>query len=203
MKGKVIALSVFIALGLIFISGIWVSDSPDAIEAVVVSTDVSSVATNIEVVNYQTYNIDYMNDDVKAILVKQLGTSGKTAFYLPKTGYINVSRGTKYGVAFAIKNVDPKIPEGNEFAYNFDIDPSSVGDCRVSASEAQLWIERGWKSSGIIGGQWREDWNEWYDAMTIYFSFPEDIEACSIRYDFVILKDGVLYDSRSLDFNLV
>ncbi len=154
-------------------------------------------------VNYQKYNIDYMNNNIKAILVKQLGASGKTAFYLPSTGYINVSKGTKFGVAFAIKNVNPKIPEGNEFAYNFDADPASVGDCGVSVTEAQSWIERGWKSQGMIAGQWREDYNEWHDAMTIYFAFPSDIEPCNIKYNFVITKDGAAYDSRVLEFNLI
>ncbi len=119
------------------------------------------------------------------------------------TEYVNVSRGTKYGVAFAIQNVNPKVPEGNYFEYNFDVDASSVGDCGVSVEEAQSWIERGWSSYGMISGQWREDWNEWYDAMTIYFAFPDDIEACSVAYDFVISRDGVAYDSRSLLFNLI
>ena len=78
-----------------------------------------------------------------------------------------------------------------------------MGDCGVSVEEAQSWIERGWSSYGMISGQWREDWNEWYDAMTIYFAFPDDIEACSVAYDFVISRDGVAYDSRSLLFNLI
>jgi len=55
----------------------------------------------------------------------------------------------------------------------------------------------------MIGGQWREDWNEWHDAMTIYFAFPDNIEPCSVKYNFVITKDGVDYDSRTLEFNLV
>jgi len=154
-------------------------------------------------INFQKHNIDYMNDNIKAILVKQLGESGRTAFYFPATGYVNVSRGTKYGVAFAIQNVNPKVPEGNFFAYDFEADASSVEKCGVSSEEAQSWIERGWSSSGMISGQWREDWNEWHDAMTIYFAFPSDVEACSMTYDFVITKDGVDYDSRSLLFNLV
>jgi len=154
-------------------------------------------------VNYQTYNIDYMNDDVKGILVRQAGSAGKTAFYLPSTGYVNVSRGTKYGVAFLIQNVNPKVPEGNEFVYNFDADPSSVEDCGVSVNVAQSWIERGWTSSGMIAGQWREDWNEWHDAMTIYFAFPSDIEPCNVKYNFVITRDKVAYDSRTLEFNLI
>lgn len=155
------------------------------------------------IINWGQYNIDYMNDGVKAILVRKLGTNGRTAFYLPATGYINVSRGTKYGVAFAIQNVNPNVPDGNEFAYNFDADPSSVGDCGVSVDEAQSWIERGWASSGMISGQWREDYNEWYDAMTVYFAFPADIEPCSVAYNFVITKDGAGYDSKTILFNLV
>jgi hypothetical protein len=154
-------------------------------------------------INYQTYNIDYMNDNIKSILVRQAGESGKTAFYLPPTGYINVSRGTKYGVAFLIQNVNPKVPEGNEFVYNFDADASSVGDCGVSVEEAQGWIERGWTSSGMIAGQWREDWNEWFDAMTIYFAFPSGVEPCNVKYNFVIKRDGAPYDSRTLEFNLI
>ena len=154
-------------------------------------------------VNFGAYNIDYMNDNVKAILIRKLGASGKTAFYLPAVGYMNVSRGTKYGVAFVIQNVNPKVPEGNEFAYNFDVDPTSVDNCGVSVDVAQSWIERGWASSGMISGQWREDWNEWYDAMTVYFAFPDDIDACNIRYDFVITRDGIAYDSKVLEFNLI
>lgn len=153
--------------------------------------------------NFQKYNIDYMNDNIKAILVKKLGTNGKTAFYLPPTGYMNVSRGSKFGVAFAIQNVNPKVPEGNRFAYDFKVDPLSIDDCGVSVNEAQSWIERGWTSSGMIGGQWREDWNDWYDAMTIYFAFPSGIEPCNVKYSFVITKDGVAYDSKTIEFNIV
>lgn len=154
-------------------------------------------------INYQKYNIDYMNDGIKAILVRQLGANGKTAFYLPSTGYINVSKGTKYGVAFAIQNVNPKVPEGNRFAYNFDADASVMSGCGVSVDEAQSWIERGWTSSGMISGQWREDYHDWYDAMTIYFAFPSDVQSgCNVKYNFVITKDGKAYDSRQLEFNI-
>ena len=159
-----------------------------------------SVPAGSQAVNFQSYNVDYMNDAIKNILVGQMGASGKTSFYLPSTGYVNVSRGTKYGVAFVIQNVNPKIPEGNRFVYNFD---ASSEDCGVGLDVAQSWIERGWSSNGIIGGQWREDWNEWFDAMTIYFSFPADAPTCSVSYDFVITRDGALYDSRTLVFNLV
>ncbi len=166
--------------------------------------DSTPVVPKAEVVtNYQKYNIDYMRDDIKAILVKKLGASGRTAFYLPATEYMNVSRGTKYGVAFAIQNVNPEVPKGNEFAYNFDVDPAVAGSCGVSISEAQSWIERGWASSGMISGQWREDWNEWHDAMTIYFAFPSDVEPCNIKYNFVISRDGAAYDSKILEFNLI
>jgi len=151
-------------------------------------------------INFESYNIDYMNDDVKAILLGQLGESGKTAFYLPSTGYVNVSRGTKYGVAFVIQNVNPKVPEGSRFAYNFD---ASSEDCGVGLDVAQSWIESGWASQGMIAGQWREDWNEWHDAMTVRFAFPDDVGDCSVAYDFVITKDGSLYDSRVLVFNLI
>lgn len=153
-------------------------------------------------VNFQNYNIDYMNDNIKGILVGRMGNA-KTDFYLPPTGYVNVSRGTKYGVAFVIQNVNPKVPEGNSFVYNFKVNPSSVVNCGVKVSEAQGWIERGWSSSGMISGQWREDWHEWYDAMTIYFAFPEDVKPCNIKYDFVITRDGADYDSRVLEFNLI
>ena len=154
-------------------------------------------------VNFQTYNIDYMNDNVKAILVRQAGANGKTAFYLPSTGYINVSKGTKFGVAHLIKNVNPKVPEGSEFSFNFNADASVMSGCGVSVGEAQSWIERGQSSTGMISGQWREDWNEWHDAMTVYFVFPGDVQSpCNVKYNYKITKDGQAYDSRQLEFNV-
>lgn len=153
-------------------------------------------------VDFSKYNIDYMNDRVKGILVGRMGNA-RTDFYLPPTGYVNVTRGSKYGVAFVIQNVNPNVPEGNEFSFNVAVDPASVANCGVSVKEAQGWIERGWASTGMISGQWREDWNEWYDAMTIYFAFPSGVKACNIKYDFVITRDGVAYDSRVLEFNLI
>ncbi len=153
-------------------------------------------------VNYATYNIDYMNDNVKGILTRRMGNA-KTDFYLPSTGYVNVSRGAKYGVAYVIQNVNPKVPEGNEFSFNFAPNVESLGDCGIDVKTAQSWIERGWASTGMIAGQWREDYNEWYDAMTIYFAFPGDVEPCNVKYDFVITRDGAAYDSRTLEFNLI
>ena len=161
------------------------------------------VAPNSAAVNFQTYNIDYMNDNVKAILVRQAGANGKTAFYLPSTGYINVSKGTNFGVAHLIKNVNPKVPEGSNFEFNFNADASVTSGCGVSVVEAQSWIERGQSSSGMISGQWREDWNEWHDAMTIYFAFPSDVQSpCNVKYNYKITKDGQVYDSRQLEFNV-
>jgi len=217
-KKSIINLSIGIAivvLVLFFATNFTGNNSKDNIEAVQNSISApastpaptpastpATIKTNVAI-DYQKYNIDYMNDNIKNILVRQAGANGKTAFYLPSTGYINVSRGTKYGVAFLIQNVNPKVPEGNEFAYNFDVDSSSAGDCEVSVDVAQSWIERGWTSSGMIAGQWREDWNEWHDAMTIYFAFPSNVEPCSVKYNFVITRDGAPYDSRQLEFNLI
>jgi hypothetical protein len=199
----VIVLAVFSALSFKVTSSEDGNEDVQGFASVPVSVPPTPVPKTDVVINYQKYNIDYMNDNIKKILVRQAGAAGKTVFYLPPTGYINVSRGTKYGIAFLIQNVNPKVPEGNEFVYNFDVDPSSVGDCGVSAEVAQSWIERGWTSYGMISGQWREDWNEWHDAMTVYFSFPSDVEPCSVKYNFVITKDGAAYDSRTLEFNLV
>jgi len=44
-------------------------------------------------VNWEVYNYDFVDEHVKTILTGMLGAQGKTAFYLPQTGYINVSRG--------------------------------------------------------------------------------------------------------------
>lgn len=155
------------------------------------------------IVDYSTYNVDYIDEDVRGILVDMLGGSDRFVFYLPPTDYVNVSRGMGYGVAYGIQNVDADVSEENEFVFSFDVDSASAGDCGVSEEEAQGWIVRGWGSSGVIGGQWREDSGEWFDIMTIYFAFPDNMEACSVKYDFVITKDGVDYGSKTLVFNLV
>lgn len=200
MQKKYIVLTVGLILILAFIFVFLHDNSSGNISKEIESKHVKPVEE--KVVDFEKYNIDYMNDNVKGILTKRMGNE-KTDFYLPSTGYVNVSRGSKYGVAFVIQNINPKIPEGNEFSYNFSVDSDSVGDCGVNLEVAQSWIERGWASSGVIGGQWREDWNEWYDAMTVYFSFPKNINPCNIKYNFEITKDGLAYDSRVLEFNLV
>jgi hypothetical protein len=208
-RRKLIGVGVVVVALLLIFLGLLEEEVVEEVAPVVIPEPVSVPASvpvpvpTSTVVNFQKYNIDYMNDGIKAILVGQAGANGKTAFYLPSTGYVNVTRGTKYGVAWLINNVNPKVPEGSEFSFNFNVNSESVADCGVSVDVAQGWIERGMASTGMISGQWREDWNEWHDAMTIYFAFPDDIEACSVKYDFVITKDGGAYDSRSLLFNLV
>ena len=144
-----------------------------------------------EFANFQIYNYDYVDTNVKNILNRMLGPNGKTAFYLPPTGYINISRGTKYGVAYALNNPNPS--GENRFVFNWT---AGSEDCGVGLDVAQGWIERGWTSWGKIG-------EGWIDHMTVYFSFPADVEPCSVTYDFVVLKDGIAYDSKSILFNLV
>lgn len=143
------------------------------------------------IVNFERYNYDFVDENVKSILNSMLGPSGKTAFYLPATGYINVSRGSKYGVAFALNNPNPS--GENYFEYDWT---AGSEDCEVGLDVVQSWIEMGWMSFGKIG-------EGWIDHMTVYFSFPSDVDACSVRYDFVVTKDGVFYDSKSVLFNLI
>ena len=139
------------------------------------------------------YNYDFVDENVKGILNSMIGANGKTAFYLPPTGYINVSRGSKFGVAFALNNPNPS--GENYFEFDWTVDESVVENCGVSEEVAQGWIERGW-------GSWGKIPKGWVDCMTVYFAFPSDIEPCSVRYNFEIRKDGILYDSESVLFNV-
>lgn len=153
------------------------------------------------IVDFDKYNYDYVDENVKGILSRMIGANGKTAFYLPPTGYVNVSRGTKYGIAFALNNPNPSgagvnWEQYNSFEYDWNVDPSVVENCGVSVVEAQKWIERGWSSWGKMA-------QGWVDHMTIYFSFPLDIEPCTIQYNFVITKDDAAYDSKSVLINLI
>ncbi|MFH1237928.1 MAG: hypothetical protein ABIH79_02205 [archaeon] len=145
-------------------------------------------------VNWKVYNYDFVDEHVKTVLTGMLGAQGKTAFYLPQTGYINVSRGSKFGVAYALNNPNPS--GENYFEYHWTVDNSVVESCRVSVEVAQSWIERGWMSWGKIP-------QGWVDHMTVYFSFPADIEPCNVKYNFLITKDGAKYDSKVLEFNLI
>lgn len=142
-------------------------------------------------INWEQYNYDFVDENVKGILNRMLGASGKIAFYLPPAGYFNVSRGSEYGVAYALNNPNPSGED--RFVFNWT---AGFEDCGVGLDVAQGWIERGGRSWGKIP-------QGWIDHMTIYFSFPDDVEACSVAYDFVIWKDGVLYGSERLEFNLV
>ena len=204
MKKSVIY-SVMIGVVVILVLGFWVFDSENVedfkTEPIPVASAPTSPAPSPSVpvanqpVNFESYNYAFADDEnVKARLNRMLGSSGRTAFYLPRTGYINVSRGSSYGVVYALNN---PVPSGeNYFEYNWNVDPSVVSDCGVSVEKAQKWIERGWKSWGKIP-------KGWIDHMTVYFVFPTDIEPCTVKYNFAISKDGKPYDSKVLVFNLI
>ena len=181
-----------ITLFMLFSGAFFVSEITEKPALVVIPEPAVSVSeVEKTVVDFEKYDYDYVDEDVKEILNSMLGPSGKTAFYLPSTGYVNVSRGSKYGVAYALNNPNPS--GENYFEFNWT---AGETNCSVGLDVAQGWIERGWMSWGKIG-------EGWIDHMTVYFSFPSDVEACSVTYDFVIVKDGVLYDSKSVLFNLV
>lgn len=148
--------------------------------------------TETEVIDYDKYNIDYIGEEIAGILDEMIG-SNKTVFYLPPTGYINVSRGESYGVAYALTNIDSS--SGKSFVFDWTVNDSIVEDCGVSMEEGQGWIERGWGSWGNIPeGR--------VDPMTIYFSFPIDAPNCTVRYDFIVEKDGEFYDAKTLEFKI-
>ena len=178
----VIVVGVAVLLFYSMVDGVVVNDGVD------VSS--SSVVVNDDDVDFDKYNYDYVDEEVRGILSSMIG-GGRTAFYLPSTGYVNVGRGTKYGVAFALNNPSPS--GENMFEYEWT---AGSEDCGVGLDVVQGWIERGWMSWGKIP-------EGWVDHMTVYFSFPSGVSGCSVRYDFEVRKDGVFYDAKVLEFNLV
>jgi len=155
--------------------------------------EVASEPVLPEVIDFEKYNYDFVDEEVKGILSSMIG-GGRTAFYLPPTGYVNVSRGNKFGVAFALNNPNPS--GDNMFEFEWVVDDSVVENCGVDVDVAQAWIERGWRSWGKVP-------KGWVDHMTVYFSFPADIEPCNVKYNFEIRRDGIVYDTKVLEFNLV
>jgi len=168
-----------------------VSDGEDVVgEGVPVDGGGSSVVVGDGVVDFEKYNYDFVDEKVKGVLTSMIG-GGRTAFYLPSVGYINVSRGSKFGVAFALSN--PNSSGENYFEYEWT---AGSEDCGVGLDVAQSWIERGWMSWGKIP-------KGWVDYMTVYFSFPLDVEPCNVKYNFEIRKDGVVYGTKVVGFNIV
>lgn len=145
------------------------------------------------VINWQQYNYHFVDAKVKNILTSMIGNSGKTAFYLPPTGYINVTKGSNFGVAFAINNPNPS--GENQFRYDWKVDDSVVENCGIPKEIAQSWIALGWTSWGPIP-------EGWIDHMTVYLEFPNDAPTCNVKYNFVITKDGILYDEKQIEFNI-
>jgi len=109
-------------------------------------------------VDWGKYNYDYVDEGVKGVLSSMI-RGKRVAFYLPPTGYINVSSGSEFGVAYALNNPNPS--GENYFVFNWSVDDSVVESCGVSINEAQGWIERGWTSWGKIG-------EGWVDHMTVF-----------------------------------
>jgi len=143
--------------------------------------------------SYSDYSYRYVDEEVKSKLTKMIGQNGKTAFYLPPTGYINVSRGSSFGVAFALNNPNPS--GENYFEYEFTSDSSTLENCQVTAEEVNKWITNKRSFGKVPKG--------WVDHMTVYFEFPENIPACNARFNFKITKDGSLYDTKQIEFNLL
>lgn len=198
---KIIYFSVAILLGilLLFIAFLIQNDKPENQESTNTETEEKpSVPTPAPekppvAIDWQKYNYDFVDENVKNILTSMIG-NGKTAFYLPPTGYINVTKGTKYGVAFALNNPNPS--GENYFEFNWTVNDSVVQSCGVSKEVAQGWIEKNWKSFGKIP-------QGWVDHMTVYFAFPNDAPTCNVKYNFRITKDGVLYDTKQIEFNII
>ncbi|NPE26835.1 hypothetical protein HNV12_02420 [Methanococcoides sp. SA1] len=175
---------------------------------VVVQVPHDSTPTTVSVpnvpteVSFETYNQDYADDEsIKNELNQMLGSSGKTAFYLPATNHINVSRGTGYGVVYAFKNPNPSGSgvdwnNYNDFRFDWTVDESVEESCDVNVEDAQAWIERGQYSWGKMA-------YGWVDHVTVYFSFPADIEPCKVKYNFVLKRDGAVWDTKTLEFNLI
>ena len=198
MKRKVIFIGIILLIGifmLIMLKEWRVKDNFSENEITKFSSkEIISPKTKKPFSDWEKYNYDFVDENVKNILSSMIGANGKTAFYLPPTGYINVSRGSKFGVAFALNNPNPS--GENFFEFNWTVDKSVVNSCGVSEKEAQHWIERGWTSFGKIP-------KGWVDCMTTYFAFPLDVESCNVKYNFVIEKNRVLYDSKTVEFNII
>jgi hypothetical protein len=59
----------------------------------------------------------------------------------------------------------------------------------------QSFITNGQKSFGKITGGW-------VDKMSVYFEFPSNVN-CVAVYDFKVLKDGDVYYTNQLEFNIL
>ena len=68
-------------------------------------------------------------------------------------------------------------------------------NCAVSEKEATSWISSGKKSFGKITGGW-------VDKMSVYFTFPSNVKTCKAVYNFEIKKDGAIYHTDKLEFNI-
>jgi hypothetical protein len=198
-KEMVVGVVVFVVVVIILIfwgmSNEDVLDEDGVVDSATVGVNIVPPGESVEVVgvDWERYNYDFVDEEVKRILSSMI-TGKKTAFYLPPVGYINVSRGSKFGVAFALNNPNPS--GENMFEYEWTVDGSVVESCGVSVVEGQSWIERGWMSWGKIP-------KGWVDHMTVYFAFPENAPLCNVKYNFEIRKDGAVYDTKVLEFNIV
>ena len=146
------------------------------------------------VINFQQYNYRFAEKNVEGILSSMLGSTGKFAIYLPPTKYINISKGTNFGVAFALKN--PVSSGQNYFEYSWTADDSVIENCGVSKSVADKWMDMGASSFGInpVG---------LIVSSTVYFKFPEDMTPCNLKYNFIVTKDNLDFATSQIEFNIL
>lgn len=149
--------------------------------------------TNQEV-DYSKYSFEFAEGSIKDILKRNIGDK-KAYFYLPPTGYIEVSRGSSYGIAFALQDKNPGSGE-NFFEFLITPDDSTLENCEVTYEEAQSWITRGRTSFGKLPANW-------VDMMVAYFTFPENIKPCTAIYNFNLTRDKEPFASEQLEFRIL
>ncbi|MCK4997411.1 hypothetical protein KAS08_03830 [Candidatus Pacearchaeota archaeon] len=157
-------------------------------------TTPTPVPTKPKPINFEQYNYQFAETPVVNILTSMIGSTGKFAIYLPSTGYINVTKGSNYGVAFALQNPNPS--GENYFEWEWTADDSVVQNCGVSKNVAMSWISMGSSSFGKIP-------QGWVDATSTYFKFPSDMKSCNLKYNFKATKDGADYASKQIEFNII
>ena len=161
-----------------------------------VKSNIDNIQDNkAQEIDFDDYNFQFAEGSVERILDNLIGKTGKVAFYLPPTDYINVSPGEDFGVAFALSNPNPDPNGDNYFEYEFTVDSSTMESCGVSKSEAESWISMGHNSFGKIP-------KGWIDKMTVYFIFPRSVSDCTAKFNFNIVRDKQYYGSEQITFNI-
>ncbi|MBS3078912.1 hypothetical protein J4218_02210 [Candidatus Pacearchaeota archaeon] len=144
------------------------------------------------------YNVDQMNEKVKAEIGKLFAEDQMTVVYLPDH-LAKAKKGEQIGVAFGWSNVEKGTTEAPKFKYTVTVDQATLKTACSGLSKTEIeksWIRLGSSSDPRPLNPGNKDYG------LVRFQIPSDAPLCIIRFNLEVSKGNAHYASDFFDLEI-